>query len=217
MVTRRQRFWKEWRGFILMMVAMLSFRAAWADWYKVPSASMQPNLIEGDRILVDKHDFGLRIPFLDTPILQWGEPARGDVVVFIEPESGIRMVKRVVGVAGDSVELRSNGLWLNGQPARYDMIAKAPDKREFLESIAGRTRGIQLIRRYGAREQFGPFTVPEGQIFVMGDNRNNSLDSRYYGAVPVSAVIGRATRVIASLDPGDHYLPRSDRFWQVLR
>lgn len=211
------RYWREWRGLVGMLLLMATFRTAWADWYQIPSGSMQPTIIEGDRVLVDKHRYGFWLPFADTSLATWAGPGRNQIVVFIEPGTGIRMIKRVVAVAGDTIELRDNGLWINGVAAQYVLTAAEPDRRRFQERIGNDSHPIQLIRRQGVRDRFGPFVVPENHVFVMGDNRNNSADSRYYGPIALNRIVGPATRILASFDPDAYYLPRTERFWSELR
>ena len=113
------RFWREYRGTFAFLLLMLMFRSAWADWMTVPTGSMNPTIIEGDRILVDKHVFGLRLPWTLTRITEGRDPQRGEIVVFDSPVDGISLVKRVVGVPGDIIESDERGLIINGVRAEY--------------------------------------------------------------------------------------------------
>jgi signal peptidase I len=218
---------REYRGVLLFLLLMLSFRSAWADWVRVPSGSMNPTILEGDRILVDKHAYGLRLPLTLQRITAGADPARGDIVVFDSPKDGTSLVKRLVAIPGDTVEMAGERLIVNGVPASY----AAGDAREIRTLLAG-TRQLQpvVVRESGAgpahdilllpgrsaRTVLGPVVVPPGQYFVLGDNRDNSADSRYIGFVPRRNFVGRATHVVLSLDPEHYYRPRPGRLLQPL-
>src|SRR5262245_62781859 len=107
-------WWRAYRGTLLFLCLMLTFRSAWADWMTVPTGSMNPTILEGDRVLVDKHVYGLRIPWTLVRISDGRDPARGEIVVFDSPADGISLVKRVIGIPGDVVELDERGLSING-------------------------------------------------------------------------------------------------------
>jgi len=210
------RLWREYRTTALFIVLMLCFRSAWADWVTVPTGSMNPTIIEGDRVLVDKHVFGLRIPFTRVHLTRGEDPARGDIVVFDSPADGTSLVKRVIGVPGDVVELEDEHLTVNGHTARYtrELLTATAAHHPLLmrESGLGRPHDVLLLPDRAAPRSAGPYVVPEDMYFMMGDNRDNSADSRYFGFVPRRDIIGRATRVVVSLDPERHYVPRADRF-----
>ena len=121
---RAHKIWRDWRGLLLFVAIMLVFRSAVADWNQVPSGSMKPGILDGDRIVVDKLAWDLRVPFTDLRIAQWSNPARGDVVTFVNPLDGRLFVKRVVAVPGDVVELRMKQLIVNGERARYTRLPK---------------------------------------------------------------------------------------------
>jgi len=219
--------WRNWvRPILLVIVVLGSFRSAVADWNDVPSPSMNPAILAGDRIFVNKLAYGLRVPLMPWYVATWDGPQRGDTVVFFGPDSGVRMVKRVVGVPGDRVALRGNRLYVNDSPAAYRPVR--PGEAEVLadgafvasqvvmEQLGGREHPILLEAGLGAPSSFGPMTVPEGHYFMMGDNRNNSRDSRVFGCVPREAIVGRATSVVFSRDPDRWGLPRWDRFFHDL-
>ena len=220
--SRVRKFWREYRGIVVFFVFMLGFRSAWADWVLVPTGSMNPTILEGDRVLVDKHIFGLRIPFTLTRLTQGENPRRGDIVVFDSPVDGTSLVKRVVGIPGDIVELDGETLIVNGQRSRY-FLGDATHLQGLLD--ATRRQQPVVLRETGAirahdmlvlpaREsfaRFGPIRIPEGRYFMLGDNRDNSADSRYIGFVPRRNIVGKATRVVVSLNPDRHYLPRAHR------
>src|SRR5439155_26929888 len=107
---------------VILIIVMCSFRSAIADWNIVPSGSMNPSILEGDRIFVNKLAFGLRVPFTSWEVAHWSTPSRGDVVVFYSPADGERLVKRVVGLPGDTIAMTNNALLINGTPAQYQMV-----------------------------------------------------------------------------------------------
>ncbi len=226
-VQRAARLWRESRGTLLFLLLMVGFRSAWADWVMVPTGSMNPTILEGDRVLVDKHVFGLRIPFTLVRLTEGDDPARGDIVVFDSPVNGTSLVKRVVGVPGDVISLEGERLLINGQPAHYasgeiehlrGLLASTTAHNPVVLTESGplKQHDILLLPDRVALRSFGPVTVPKGMYFVLGDNRDNSADSRYIGFVPRRNIVGRATRVLVSLNPEHSYLPRGNRFLHPL-
>jgi len=222
-----KRFWNEWAKPILIAVVVLfSFRSAVADWNDVPSASMRPTILEGDRIFIDKRAFDWRVPFLGWSLSWRADPERGDVVIFPSPEDGRRLVKRVVGIPGDTIEIRDGRLWVNGQEAHYGKVPEGwlPDvgKKEnqgyvvSAETVDDVEHAVMVLDRPSS-PSYGPIKVPEGEYFMMGDNRDNSRDSRFFGSVPREAIMGKALAVALSVDPEHHYLPRWKRFFSKLR
>ena len=213
------------KGFIVFMLGMLVFRSAVADWNVVPTGSMQPTIRIGDRILVDKAAYDIRLPFTHLSLWRLANPGRGDIVVLDSAVAGERLVKRVIGIPGDTVALWHNQLYVNGQYASYRpaRVEGIRDDREDPALYATETIGPLhhavrwSLAAQGHSSDFGPVTVPAGQYLLLGDNRDNSADSRYFGFFPRTEITGRATRVVASLDPGDHYLPRSDRWGVALQ
>lgn len=231
---------QRWRTVLPLLGALLGalllFRATVADWNRIPSGSMLPSVLIGDRILVDKLAYQLRVPFTAWRLTHWSAPARGDVVTFESPEDGRLMVKRVVGIPGDVVALTGNRLSINGTNADYQPLAATGNLPEhggdplresceevgyacFREQALGSDRVVRLRRQAdaAATSDFAPVTVPEGQYLLLGDNRDQSRDSRVIGFVPLHRIVGRATAVAFSLDPANHYLPRAGRFLAELR
>lgn len=205
---------------MLFVVVMLLFRSAVADWNHVPSGSMLPSILIGDRIVVDKLAYDLRVPFTLWRVASWRQPERGDVVTFESPEDGLLLVKRVVAVPGDVVSMQHNRLSINGVAADYRPVpaAEAPlpvpgDYRLLRESLLGNERLVMLRRRgAGPMDSFAPVRIPEGQYLMLGDNRDDSRDSRFIGLVPRSNILGRARAVAFSLDYDNYFAPRLDRF-----
>ena len=222
------KFWKEVLQPLLIMAAIIfPFRSAIADWNIVPTGSMKPTILEGDRIFVDKLAYDLKVPFTTHALVKWADPQHGDIVVLFSPDDGIRLVKRVVGLPGDVLELRVERLYINGLSLDYGPLDKvglaARDAglwRDVVfarERLGGRDHAVMFEPGIAAMRSFGPVTVPAGQYFVMGDNRDHSKDSRYFGFVNRAQIVGRATTIIVSLDQDRHYLPRSERFFIPLR
>jgi len=224
----RARYWwrKEIRWWLVIGLVVFSIRSSLADWSDVPTGSMKPTIVEGDRVFVNKLAYDLKVPFTTCHIAQWGNPQRGDIVVFFSPRDGQRLVKRVVGLPGDTIELRNDSLVLNGKPVQYQPIAEellrdvaVQDRASSLfavEQLAGHRHAVAAIPSLPALRNYGPYVVPECHYFMMGDNRDNSFDSRYFGPVERKRIVGRATGVALSFDRENYWLPRWDRFLTAL-
>lgn len=209
--------WREYKGLALFIFLMIIFRSALADWNVVPTGSMKPTILEGDRILVNKLAYDLKIPLTHVSIHQFGDPKRGDIVVFDSKLADTRLVKRVIGLPGDIVEMRDNRLVLNGIEAGYSNVEHAADAIFAIESYLGMSHRIELSRAGPGRlRSFKPVKVPEGHYLVLGDNRDNSADSRVYGFIPRDEIIGNARTVVLSLNYDHYYIPRADRFFHPL-
>src|SRR5512140_354740 len=213
------RSWiKRNRGFLVFLLALGLFRTAVADWNPIPSASMRPTLLEGDVVLVNRLAYDLKVPLTDHSLARLGEPARGDVVTFTSPRDGVRLIKRIVAVPGDVVEMRDEKLTINGVAAAYSRPSAAqqsghgPAGVQVTESLGNREHAIQFLPDVPAMRRFGPLVVPRDSYFVLGDNRDNSADSRYIGFVPRSLLIGRAHHMLVSADIMSNWMPRLDRF-----
>lgn len=215
------------KSLLLFLALMLMFRSAVADWMYVPTGSMNPTIVEGDRILVDKAAYGLRVPFTNMRLTHGGDPQRGDIVIFPSPKDGMTLVKRVVGLPGDTIAMRGERLTINGKPLDYAStrseadgelpVATRGEQREyFSEALGEATHPIMVLPQRNAMRTFGPVTVPQGQYFMMGDSRDNSEDSRYFGFVKRETLVGRAYRVAYSLDADRWYKPRGDRLLSPL-
>ncbi|MBL9116293.1 MAG: signal peptidase I [Verrucomicrobiaceae bacterium] len=224
--VRIAHFWKEsLRPVVLLALILLPFKSSLADWNWVPTGSMKPTIMEGDMVLVNKLAYDLKVPFTQTRIASWAEPQRGDIVVLFSPEVGTRLVKRLIAGPGDSVEMRQNVLFLNGEPLDY----RISDAKPFLDDVQEDPAPIVARENLDSREHwvmalpsrvmirsFPQITVPEGCYFVMGDSRDNSADSRSFGFARRELIAGRAERILVSFDKGDTWLPRLKRFLQPL-
>jgi signal peptidase I len=213
------------KGFLAFLLCFGIFRTAIADWNPIPSGSMRPNLLEGDVVFVNRLAYNVKVPLTDVVLARTGEPQRGDVVTFSSPQDGTRLIKRLVALPGDAVEMRNEVLFINGEAARYDAVealqetmtaGHAIDATRMTEHVQGHERRVQWLPGIAARSSFGPIVVPEGEYLMLGDNRDDSADSRYFGLVPRRLLIGRALGVLVSADVKGNWMPRLERFGQKL-
>jgi len=215
----------------ILIFIILCFRWSIASPYHVPTASMEPTIKVGDRLLAFKLSYDFKIPFTDYSLISWGSPVRGDIIVFRYPrDPQIDYVKRVVGVAGDRLRVEDDILYINNiaqeridyehdRSILTDINDNPKGKSLFKERLNDsehwviQDRGRFRYRPYGERYPVdGEFVVPEDSLFVMGDNRDNSTDSRTWGVVPMSYVRGKAQFVIWSMYKGE-----DDSFFPSLR
>lgn len=213
------------RGFLTFLLLFGLFRTAVADWNPIPSGSMHPNLLEGDVVFVNRLAYDLKVPLTDRIITRLGDPKRGDIVTFSSPLDGTRLIKRIVALPGDRIAMHHNRLTINGVEAHYVPMqtdAKAArldapwEVQQHTERVGTDTRQIQWLSGATSRDHFDAITLPEGQYLMLGDNRDNSADSRYIGLVPRNLLIGKAVRVLVSADITGYWLPRLERFGQAL-
>lgn len=198
MKSRWRRLAHELLVLAAVIVCSLAARSALADHYYIPSESMEYSLRVGDRVVVDKRAYGLRVPFTDIKITEGGLPRRGEIVVFDSPESGVRLIKRVVAVAGDRVEVKDGKLWINGEGLESSTAA---DLEIFDE------RQAQLNMSGGGGPDMEPTAIPEDKVMVMGDNRGNSRDSRAFGFIGRDEIYGRAFRLYYRRGEGFLWMP----------
>jgi signal peptidase I len=215
-----RRLWQSNKGIIAFLLLMALFRSAIADWNRVPSGSMLPTIREGDRILVDKMAYDLRVPFTHVDLVHLHAPQRGDIVTIDSAAAHELLVKRIIGVPGDTVSLLNNVLTINGRTVRYEAVRGPvlPGDREVLagymrEQIGGVTHAVRLAALAPSpRSSFGPVTVPPASYLMLGDNRDDSADSRYFGYFQRREIMGRVGYVAYSLDPDHFDRPRFTRF-----
>ena len=281
---------------IVLLIILCALRSSLYDWNDVPSGSMLPTIMEGDRVLVNKLAYDLKIPFTTTHIAEWSGPQRGEIVVFFSPEpghnelwqvgleilligifaylgmryvngprntrlltstlillvalflifvvvtdhSGTRLIKRCVGVPGDQLEVHDDMIYINGVPQPWttfnpSSLRYAPSVKPnttyqyFTETINGHSHPVRVMQPHPMGwYNFGPVTIPPGKYFMMGDNRDDSRDSRYFTTsgndgtpgsplfADRSNIVGRASRVAFSLDYNRRYMPRWARFFEPL-
>ena len=224
---RARKWWREEiRPLLILALVLFSIRSSLADWNDVPSGSMRPTILEGDRIFVNKLAYDLKVPFTTRHIAEWGNPQRGDIVVFYSPKDGTRLVKRVIGLPGDQVEMQNDQLIINGQPVHYaplsdEISGQLPEADQqhsifATEQLPARTHAVMAIVGVPAKRTFGPLQVSAGHYFMMGDNRDNSFDSRYFGEVERKSIVGRATAVVLSFDRTHYWQPRWGRSFSHL-
>jgi signal peptidase I len=200
------------RSFFPVILIVLLIRSFLAEPFRIPSSSMVPTLLVGDLILVSKFAYGIRLPVLDTKLIPMGEPARGDVVVFRYPEDpSLDYIKRVIGVPGDVIEYRNKTVFLNGAVLTTEVLGPFT-KTDGERMLSGQLLGVEYIgsveheilinpASYDPRFQGRKWIVPEGEYFVLGDNRDNSRDSRFWGFVPEDHLVGKAFLVWMHLSP----------------
>lgn len=192
------------RSFFPVLLFVLVIRSFVFEPFRIPSGSMMPTLVQGDFIFVEKYSYGLRLPVVEKKILETGEPERGDVVVFRLPEDpSINYIKRVIGLPGDRIEYVDHRLTVNGQivPLERDAVpvAEAGATPSFTETLDDRVHEILIADPTNSMRD-GVYRVPEDHYFMMGDNRDNSRDSRFLGPIPESNLVGRAVRIWMHMD-----------------
>ena len=207
---------KEHRSLLCFVILMTVFRSSFADWNTVPTGSMKPTILEGDRILVNKMAYDIRIPFTLTSLYKTGDPARGDIIIFDSTASDLKLVKRVIGIPGDVVELENNVLRINGEQLSYDSISSTRSTEDLSENLLGLEHVVRVNKSGSSLSSFQPVTVPADYYLALGDNRDNSSDSRVIGFVPRREIVGRTRSVVMSFNYDNYYIPRSDRFFHAL-
>lgn len=186
MKTKKQILKEYIEAIVTALLIALIIRAYVIQAFKIPSGSMIPTLLVGDHLLVNKFIYGIKLPFSDKRILVLRKPQRGDIIVFKYPEDPSRdFIKRVIAVEGDVVEERNKVVYVNGQPLN----------EPYVQHTDRSTRNL-----FGLRDNFGPYIVPKNKLFVMGDNRDQSYDSRYWGYVDLKDVKGKALIIYWSWD-----------------
>ena len=216
---------------VIVIAILVPLRSAVADWNDVPSGSMRPTILEGDRIFVNKLAYGLRAPLSSVWLARWDRPSRGDVVTFASPDDGIRLVKRIVGLPGDQIAMVGNRLIVNGEPLEYADIQSGDGEAAQttrsndhdhpavveIEHLGDREHRIRRLPTVAGRiDSFDAFTIPADEYFFLGDNRDESRDSRFIGTVALGEIDGRVTHVALSVDPNRSYRPRFERWFHAL-
>ena len=241
--TRRKliHYWRrQIRPILVLILVFTAARSSIIDWNDVPSGSMNPTIFVGDRIFVNKLAYGLKFPFTTWHLLKWSEPSRGEIVIFYSPVDGVRLVKRQVGLPGDHIVYKDGQLTItdkNGHTVPISYSAYSPtaselpkeqlrDHRFLMENLDGHEHIVafftdELIARNLRENRKPPLRVydrvlKDNEYFMMGDNRDNSNDSRFIGTVSRDQILGRSSRLMFSLDRDDFLLPRKSRFFKGL-
>jgi len=213
LMTSLKKLWLNNKLFILFILLMSVFRSAVADWYTVPTGSMQPTIKEGDRVVVNKMAYDLKLPFSQVSLLTTGEPKRGEIVVFESKAADNRLIKRMIGLPGDVIEMKDETLYINGARLNHQITQQNAQQLFATEQIDAITHTIRIDKdKSNQLSNFSPIKVPAGHYLVLGDNRRNSADSRVYGFIPRHELLGKATSIAFSVNYDNYYLPRENRF-----
>jgi signal peptidase I len=214
-------FFKKHKQLCVFLLLMSVFRSAIADWYSVPTSSMLPTIKQGDRIIVNKMAYDLRLPFTDISLASLDSPTRGEIIVFESKAANLRLIKRVVGLPGDVVSMHNEVITVNGQQLTLhalddNQITDDASKLNYFSETIGKINHRINIDNNASNlmSDFSPVTVPKGHYLVLGDNRRHSADSRVYGFVPHYELRGKATAIAFSVDYDNHYIPRKERIFQ---
>lgn len=222
---------KKWisdnRGLLMFLLLFGFFRTAVADWNPIPSGSMRPTIQEGDVVFVNRLAYNFKVPLTNIIVARTGEPRRGDIVTFYSPKGGTRLIKRVIGLPGDTVEMRDKVVIVNGQAASYATIGAVLEQTGNghqvdalrLDEHSGPVEHVVQwfpTRSGSANDNFGPLLIPADHFLMLGDNRDDSADSRYFGLVPRELLIGRAVKILVSADIKGNWAPRFERFGERL-
>jgi signal peptidase I len=227
--AKHKSFYKEWiEPFLIAAVVALFIRQFVVEAFKIPSGSMIPTLDIGDHLLVNKFIYGPRLPFTDIRIFTWKEPKRGEIIVFKYPENETKnFIKRVIGLPGDKLEIKKGILFINDQPVpvvaqgafrekeQGDASSYYEKPKVFEEQLGSVKHNLQYLRDQSGYD-FGPKLVPADSVFVMGDNRDNSQDSRVWGFVKFEKILGRALIIYWSWDGDDRWV-RWERIGSLIR
>ncbi len=215
------RIWRDWRWFACALTTLLIFRSVIGDWNQVPTGSMSPTIAVGDQVVVDKRAYGIRLPFSSTRLIDWQAPKRGDIVTFESPVDGTLYVKRIVAGPGDMVAMHDNLLAVNGIEATYREVSQSssPGYVTLEETLLDSSRLVKFRQNPSPEtiRSFGPVILPEATYLMLGDNRDESFDSRYFGFVEQAAILGRARAIAFSLDYERSFQLRPERALAALR
>ncbi|MHC4131921.1 MAG: signal peptidase I [Planctomycetota bacterium] len=223
----KKTFKEWWLTLFFIFFVIIPVKSAIADFNWVPTGSMNPTILEGDLLFVNKIAYGLRFPLTMHRISQWSDPKTGDIVICFSPDDNTRLVKRVIGLPSDTIEMNNSQLFINDHPLSYSKLdsdykeqlslEEQNHARLSLENLPNHPHPVMIFPSVkGAIRNFSPITVPENNYFVMGDNRDLSKDSRSFGFVERKAIVGKAKAVVLSFDITDKYQPRLKRFFKTI-
>ncbi len=228
-----KEMWKKYaaiRDIVIIVSAMVILRSSVVNWYVIPSGSMLPTIKLNDHVFVNKLSYGLMLPFTEKQLLSWNKPKRGDIILFKSVTEDVTLVKRAIGLSGDRISFERGTLKINGEKVQEqeqtdrsilaDMGEPADLRTLYMESTRDLPEHTMLRTTYGGftNMEVRDWTIPEGKIFVMGDNRDSSNDSRFWGYVDEEKVYGRSLFILYSTIPDSGLLPkfRTDRFFKTM-
>ena len=200
--------------FFALLFCIVFFKSAIADLSSISGASMLPTLLDGDKVWVNKLAYDVKIPFTEISLTKLSDPKHGDIVIVDSKIANKRLIKRIVGIPGDTIYMQNNALVINGEAIDYNVLSRENGSTIVEEHLPEKIHQARLSQRTlnrGSRS-YGPNVVPKDEYVVLGDNRDNSADSRIYSFVPRGEIIGRSSSVVFSLDRHNYYLPRGKRF-----
>ncbi len=214
-------FLNKHKQLFIFLLFMSVFRSAIADWYTVPSGSMQPTIQIGDRIVVNKMAYDLRLPFTDISLVTLNTPKHGEIIVFESKAANLRLIKRIIGLPGDVVSMHNDTIIVNDKPLTHMVVNDVENQSDttnaniYSEKIGDINHFINVDNVASIRmSSFYPITVPEGHYLVLGDNRRHSSDSRAFGFVPHHELRGKASAIAFSVDYDNYLIPRKARFFK---
>jgi len=202
--TLTDTLWDNFKQVFAAVIMAVIIKTSIVEAYKIPSQSMEDTLLVGDFLLANKFKYGARLPVVNWRLPSFSEPQPGDVVIFIFPRDGVtKYIKRCVATPGDTVEIKDKVVYVNGEEFPF------PDHGKFIDTTVGGRQVIQPRRPGGldSRDNFWPYVVPPNCYFMMGDSRDNSYDSRYWGVVPNDLILGEAMLIHWSWDDSRHPSP----------
>lgn len=211
------------RSFLIVLLTFGLIRTAVADYNPIPSGSMHPTILEGDVVMVNRLAYDLKFPLTDIVLSHLADPQRGDIATFSSPKNGMRLIKRVIGLPGDTIAMYDKRLLINGTQVVYTVSDTGVERfgrdREVAaqrvnEALGGHPYRVQWLQGVANASNFGPLIIPANQYLMLGDNRDNSADSRFIGLVPRNLLIGRAERILLSAAITENWMPRFSRFGQ---
>tara|TARA_B100001093_G_scaffold518317_1_gene602737 strand:+ start:1709 stop:2338 length:630 start_codon:yes stop_codon:yes gene_type:complete len=208
-------------------MGIVAFRSSILDWNHVSTGSMNPAIIEGDRVIVEKSAYDFELPLTDWKAIKTGNPSRGEIVIFREQNSSHLLIKRIVGLPGETIEVLDNKVLVNKVQAHYQPLQKgffnhldlySRTKNHFALEIFEDAEHPIMLQKKPNQTSNSPkqVDIPAGYYYVLGDNRNSSIDSRNIGLIPREQIAGRARKIAFSLDYSNFYVPRKDRFFKDL-
>ncbi len=191
--------WDNFKQIFAAVILAVIIKTSIVEAYKIPSSSMEDTLLVGDFLLANKFVYGARVPLVDWRLPGFSDPERGDIVIFIFPRDGVtKYIKRCIGVPNDTIEVVDKVLYVNGE------IFELPEYGKFIDV---QSDGSLVIHPRPPRDNFGPYVVPSNSYFMMGDNRDNSYDSRFWGTVPDDYILGEAMLIHWSWDDAEYPAP----------